>query len=70
LHTNNSIGFAKKNHKVPVEIKTPKKEPVMSTFFKQMDALHPVSHLHFYLFLYQLRIPALAEMLRKWITGK
>jgi glycosyltransferase involved in cell wall biosynthesis len=70
LHSNNSIGFSKTNHKVQIEMRKPKKEPVMCTFFQQMSNIHPVKHLHFYLFLYQLRIPAIAEMLRKWITGK
>jgi len=42
----------------------------MSTFFKQMNEIYPVENLNFYLFLYQLRIPALAEMGRKWLTGK
>jgi glycosyltransferase involved in cell wall biosynthesis len=70
LHAKNSIGFAKPSHKVQVELRKPKKEPLMSTFFKLMNEIYPVENLNFYLFLYQLRIPALAEMGRKWLTGK
>jgi N12 class adenine-specific DNA methylase len=70
LHPNNSIGFSKKSHKIQTELRKPKKEPVMSSFFKQMNGFYSVRHLYFYLFLYQLRIPALAEMIRKWLTGK
>lgn len=69
LHDNNSIGFAKKQRKINIEIRKMRKIPIMVEFFYQLNKINKVRFYLFYIILYYLRIPYIKEKICKIIWG-
>lgn len=69
LHSNNAVGFEKKERRIELPDHKASREPFMARFFKQMDAVIPVPHKWYYLFLYYCRIPYIKAILKRAFCG-
>ncbi|WP_348664274.1 glycosyltransferase [Dubosiella newyorkensis] len=69
IHSENSIGFQKKNNRIVINKKI-SKEPFMYRFFRQLNNVYKVRNLFFYKLIYYLRIPYFISILRRKTLGE
>lgn len=69
IHSENSIGFQKKNKKISFN-KRISKEPFMYRFFRELNKIYKVRNLFFYKLMYYLRIPYFISLWRRKILGE